>query len=276
MVAAPIEQRWDNAMEISMFDRKISRAPIIVLLAVSCLSTIPSVQGADAAINYAQLAVDDRYRTKNDRERDATSKPAQVLTYFDLQPGQVVLDLFAGGGYYSEIAGRIVAEHGTVYMHNNSAYLGFAGEALVEREASGRLHNVVRYDRELEAIDLPANSVDRVLMVMTYHDLYYKADGWDLDPDGFFTMMHRVLKPGGMLCIIDHVATIGSQSSDAQDLHRIDPTFARHDIENRGFVFAGESSLLRNPDDQLDVNVFDPSVRRKTSRFIYKFVEPAR
>jgi predicted methyltransferase len=133
----------------------------------------------------------------------------------------------------------------------------------------------VRYDKELGEIDLPSNSVDRVLMVMTYHDLYYKNDGWDLDPDSFFATVHRILKPGGMLCIVDHAGSPGSLSLDAQDLHRIDPTFARRDIEGRGFTFAGETSLLHNPDDPLDVNVFDPSVRRKTSRFIYKFVEPA-
>lgn len=239
----------------------------IGVLALTCL-------GVSAQLNHVQLAVEHPDRTDSDRERDASSKPAQVLEFFELQPGHVVLDLFAGSGYYSEIAGLIVGETGKVYLHNNAAYLEFAGEALTERLSSGRLRNVVRYDRELDDIDLPSDSVDRVVMVKTYHDLYYKTEGWNLDAERFFAAVHRVLRPGGMLCIVDHAARDGTGSIDAQDLHRIDPGFARQDIESRGFSFGGESPVLRNPDDQLDVNVFDPSVRRRTSRFVYKFLEP--
>jgi len=230
---------------------------------------------ATATASEIQLAVDHPERTDSDRQRDLTSKPTEILGFCEVRRGQVVLDLFAGGGYYSELTGRIVGESGTVYMHNNGAYLGFAGEALTERTESGRLRNVTRYDKEIDAIDLPSNSVDRVLMVMTYHDLYYKTDDWDIDPGEFFAAIHRILKPGGMLCIVDHAGRADTQSADAQDLHRIDPIFARADIEARGFTFGGENTALHNPDDKLDVNVFDPSVRRKTSRFIYKFILPA-
>lgn len=246
---------------------------ILVTGLLAVLAGSPNI-GIAAQLDHVRLAVANPERTDSDRERDASSKPAQVLEFFDLQPGHVVLDLFAGSGYYSEIAGLVVGETGTVYLHNNAAYLGFAGEALAERLGSGRLRNVERYDRELDDIDLPSDSVDRVVMVMTYHDLYYKTDGWNLDPESFFATIHRVLKPGGMLCIVDHAGKVGARSTDAQDLHRIDPEFARQDIEGRGFTFAGESRVLHNPDDQLDINVFDPSVRRRTSRFVYKFLEP--
>jgi len=244
------------------------KALAIIGLAVIGLS-------AAATTSEIQLAIDHPDRTASDQERDLTSKPAEFLGFCEVRRGHVVLDLFAGGGYYSELTGRIVGESGTVYMHNNGGYLGFAGKALAARTESGRLRNVTRYDKEIDAIDLPSDSVDRVLMVMTYHDLYYKTDGWDINPDVFFAAVQRVLKPGGMLCIVDHAGRTETQSADAQDLHRIDPVFARADIEARGFTFGGENTALHNPQDKLDVNVFDPSVRRKTSRFIYKFVLPA-
>ena len=113
-----------------------------------------------------------------------------------------------------------------------------------------------------------------MLMVMTYHDLYYKTDGWDINPDLFFAMVHRILKPGGILGIVDHVGKADSGSSAAQDLHRIDPVYARQNIENHGFNFAGEIDALKNSNDNLDVSVFDPSVQGKTSRFVYKYIEP--
>ncbi|MCZ6855557.1 MAG: methyltransferase domain-containing protein, partial [Gammaproteobacteria bacterium] len=196
------------------------------------------------------------------------------LDHFGITAGQTVLDLFGGGGYYSEIASYVVGADGKVYLHNNQAYLGFAEKALEERLKDDRLSGVIRYDKEVDAIDLEENSIDLVLMVMTYHDLYYKTDGWDIDPDNFFAMLHRVLKPGGVLGIVDHVGATGSGSNAAQAVHRIDPAFAREDIEAHGFRFAGELDALKNPNDKLDVSVFDPSVKGKTSRFVYKYIEP--
>ena len=112
-------------------------------------------------------------------------------------------------------------------------------------------------------------------MVMTYHDLYFKTDGWDLDPDAFFATIHRILKPGGILAIVDHEALPDSGKAAVQDLHRIDPVFARADIKGRGFELVAESDLLDNPEDTLEINVFDDAVRGRTSRFLYKFIEPA-
>jgi predicted methyltransferase len=213
-------------------------------------------------------------RSDADRQRDATNDPGEVLTFFGVRPGMVVLDLFAGGGYFSEIVGHVVGPSGRVYMHNNAAYLGFAGEALDARIAAGGLDNVERYDREADAIDLPDASVDLVLMVMTYHDFYFRTEDWQLDPDAMFAMLHRVLKPGGVLAIVDHVAPDGTGKSAVQDLHRIEPAFARADIEAHGFVWTGETDALRNPTDQYTLGVFDPAVRGKTDRFVYRFTSP--
>lgn len=240
------------------------------LFLISAALATGSTAGADA-IDDALASTE---RPAADRERDGNSRPADVLRFFDTPERGTIVDLFAGGGYYSEILSHLVGGNGTVYMHNNAAYLGFAGDAVAERLANDRLTNVLRYDKELDAIDLADDSVDMVLMVMTYHDLYYKTDGWDLDPDAFFGMVHRILKPGGILAIVDHVAEAGSGASGAQDLHRIDPEFARRDIETQGFILEKSSDLLENPDDDLKTSVFDPSIRGKTSKFLLKFVEP--
>jgi predicted methyltransferase len=87
-------------------------------------------------------------------------------------------------------------------------------------------------------------------------------------------MIHRILKPGGILAIVDHVAAKGSGNTPAQELHRIDPEFALADIRGRGFELVASSDLLKNPEDPLDISVFDQSIRGRTSKFLYKFVEP--
>lgn len=230
---------------------------------------------ASGSVSAASLeaAIASPDRPAADRTRDAASRPAEVLRFFGVPEAGVAIDLFGGGGYYSEILSRAMGPDATVYLHNNQAYLNFAGEALEARLANGRLPGVVRYDRELDAIDLADDSVDLVLMVMTYHDLYYKTDGWDLDPDAFFVMVKRILKPDGVLAIVDHVAAAGTGKASAQDLHRIDPAFALEDVSSRGFRLVAASDLLRNPNDPLDVSVFDASIRGKTSKFLMKFVE---
>jgi len=230
---------------------------------------------AAAAADAIDRAVASPERPTADRQRDQNSQPAAVLRFFAAPESGVVVDLFAGGGYYSEILSRIMNDRGIVYLQNNAAYLDFAEDSVKERLTADRLPNVVRYDRELDEIDLADDSVDMVLMVMTYHDLYFKTDGWNLDATTFFATLHRILKPGGVLAIVDHVANPGSGPDDAQELHRIDPAFARKDIEGHGFVFEAESDLLLNSEDLPDVSVFDPRVKGTTSKFLYKFVEPA-
>ena len=57
-------------------------------------------------------------------------------------------------------------------------------------------------------------------------------------------------------------------------LHRIDLSEARREIEAAGFNFAGESNLLKDAADLHTANVFDPSIRRKTDQFAFRFVKP--
>ena len=218
------------------------------------------------------LQADTTERSPEDIARDTTSKPFEVLNFMGVKPGWQIIDLFAGNGYYSEVLAQIVGDEGKVYLHNNAAYMGFATK-LNERLKGNRLNNVEVYVREIEDINLKSNSLDMVMMVMVYHDAYFEQSGWTVKPDPLFSTIHRILKPGGILAVIDHHAQAGSGAVHAQNLHRIDAAFAKQDIEQRGFILVDSSDLLENPEDDLTASVFDPSVRGRTSRFVYKFVK---
>ena len=133
------------------------------------------------------------------------------------------------------------------------------------------LESLEVYVREVGDINLPSESVDLVLMVKVYHDLYYLNNGWAVSPNQLFHTVHRILKPDGMLAVIDHRAPDDTGASYAQNLHRIAADFARRDIESRGFRFAGESDLLRNPEDDLRRSVFEPDLRGRTDRFLHRY-----
>ena len=86
---------------------------------LAALMLTGTVQAAGEAAIDAALA--DRQRPASDRERDAGRKPDRVLGFVGVTPGATVLDMFASGGYYTEILSRTVGSEGKVVAHNNKA-----------------------------------------------------------------------------------------------------------------------------------------------------------
>jgi len=209
-------------------------------------------------------------RSPSDAKRDLNSKPFAVLDFIGVKQGWQVIDMFAGNGYYSEVLSHAVGDQGKVYLHNNQAYLGFANK-LNDRVKNDRLPNAEIYVREIEDINLSSNSLDMAILVKTYHDVYFEQSGWTVTADPLFKTLRRILKPNGVLVVIDHHGQAGSGKSAVQNLHRIDAEFAKQDIKNRGFEFIESSKLLVNPTDNLTLSVFDSAVKGKTSRFVFKF-----
>ncbi len=241
-----------------------SRAAKILCISLFALYSNPTL--ADAL----QDALAQHSRSTADLQRDATSRPLEVLTFIGVEPGMAVLDVLGGNGYYSEILAGAVGPRGRVYLHNNQAYAGLMS-GISARLANNRLPNVVAIVQEIEDILLPRQSIDMVLAVMVYHDVYYTNNGWTVTADRFFAMINRVLKPGGILGIVDHDAQPGSGVGFTQNLHRIDAQFATRDIGSRGFEFLGATDALKNPLDTLTESVFEPDIRGRTSRFVHKY-----
>jgi predicted methyltransferase len=238
--------------------------PSLVICAL--LSPLAIASPVDDAINKEG-------RLEADITRDARSHPEVTLSLLGLEDGDRVADIFAGGGYYSELIANVVGSDGEVLMVNNAAYNQFSAKSLARRTDGRSMGNVTIHDAEAEDLMLGENTLDAALIVMSYHDLYHvdEKGGWRaIDPDNFLGQISTALKPGGRFLIVDHYASPGSGSSAAQDLHRVDVEFAKQDISSHGFSLVDSSDALRSPDDY-SVMVFDPAVRGKTDRFILVF-----
>lgn len=256
---------------------RLARLPLTAVLAIFLLA-LAGCAHDDAARSTAQAtasviaaAIANPARSDADRERDLRDHPQQVLAFAGFTPGMVVADIFGGGGYYSEILSGVVGPRGKVLLVNNPPYDDYAKKDLATRLANHRLANVDYLLVPSEDMRLGRASLDGALIVMSYHDLYV-ADpdqGWPaLDAGQFIDQIVAALKPGGRLLIVDHAARAGSGKADAQALHRIDERFAIADFEAHGLEYVGGSDVLRNPDDDRSKNVFDPSVRHRTDRFV--------
>lgn len=245
------------------------------LLVLSLLAALPAAFAGDGASGdiYAR-AVSDPGRSASDRARDARDRPAEVLALAGFAPGMQVADIFAGGGYYSELLGDVVGPGGSVLLLNNTAYQQFAREELKERLKDGRLANVKPMLVESCNLRLGRESLDGALIIMSYHDLYYADEqgGWaPIDAGGFLEQVHAALKPGGVFLIVDHAAKGGTGKDAAQSLHRIDEEFARRDIESHGFRLEKTWDGLRNSADSRAQGVFDPAIRGRTDRFVHVY-----
>jgi len=220
-------------------------------------------------------AVNNPARSDADRQRDERSKPGQMMAFMGASPGMIVLDVFSGGGYYSELLSYVVGEDGQVYAHTNNAYQGWIGTQYDARFADNRLPNVVTHLAETKDLKLEDDSFDLALMIMSYHDVYYTDSDWPaIDAKDFLSQIYDAIKPGGTLVVIDHAANAGTGHAVTQDFHRIDPEFARQDFERIGFVFVEASEALRNPEDDHGVSSFDPSIRGNTDKFAFRFSKP--
>jgi len=230
---------------------------------------------SNASIYEAAVASD--ARPDSDRDRDAGRKPAAILEFMGIEPGMTVLDVFTGGGYYAEIIAGVVGAQGKVIAHSNQAYLGFVGDMFNERFDSGRLANVEVLMAENNELSLEADSLDAVMLVLSFHDLYHSdpENGWpQIDGPAFLAELKKGLKPGGIVAVIDHYAEAGAPVETGDTIHRIDPAIAVADMEAAGFVLDGQSDMLRNPDDDLGKIVFAPELRGKTDRFVMRFKNP--
>ena len=236
----------------------------------------PEPAAAPATSNYED-AVASTARLEGDSDRDAGRKPAEVLEFLGIEPGDSVLEMWASGGYYTQLLAHVVGDDGHVVAHLNTPLMGFAGDAVTARHADNRLPNVEILMAENNELALDADQFDAITIVLNYHDLYWESEeyAWTkIDIPAFLAELHKGLKPGGMLGIVDHYAAPGSPGETGSTLHRIDPAIAISELQAAGFVLEGESDVLRNPEDDHSKSVFDPEVRGKTDRFVLRFVKP--
>jgi predicted methyltransferase len=200
--------------------------------------------------------------------------PVEVLDFAGLETGMQVLELEAGGGYYTEILSRAVGANGSVILQHAPGLMGFVGDGIDVRTANNRLANVTVSITNFDALDVADNSIDMVTWIQGPHELGFAPEGNSMgDPAKSFAEIARVLKPGGVLVASDHIAPEGTGIEAGGTLHRVAESVITALARGAGLSVARTSDLLKNADDPLDVGVFAPAVRGNTSQFLVVYIK---
>lgn len=249
-------------------------AVLVALALPAAVTAAPRQSGPPAVPSYVTAAMHDPAR-KADSVDDVRRKMAEVMAFTEVKPGQNVLELAPGSGYWTRVFSAIVGPSGHVYTVWPKEMAKYSAKSLAAwRTLAATPHyaNVSVLEQPAAMLTAPAK-VDLVFTAQNYHD-YHDPFMGPVDMARFDKEVFDALKPGGLFVVIDHAAPAGSGVADTDTLHRIDPAVVKQEVESAGFVFDGSSDALHNAADPLTVKVFDTSIRGHTDQFVYRFRKP--
>jgi len=195
-------------------------------------------------------------RPQQDKSRDAARKPAEILALVDIKPNMTVVDFIAGRGYYTDLFARIL---------NNSGKL-YSVKGKLEKRDLSQFNNIsVLKSLDLSEVKAP---VDRIFTALNYHDIINNSG---IDRQKLLNTIYNKLSNNGYFIVIDHNTAPGVGSSQTKKLHRVENTFVLNEIMNAGFILDRSLSVLANPNDHFQLDVWQDNTKGKTDRFVYRF-----
>jgi predicted methyltransferase len=208
----------------------------------------------------------DAARPQADKDRDAARKPRETMEVLGVQEGWTVVDVAAGGGWFTHVIsaavgpnGKVIAQFGERALQNNNGQM--------QKDLAARLGNVEPVFAGMA--DVPAGTADAALTALNFHDAYnFRGEE---GAQAFLKDIFNALKPGGVAAIIDHE---GNEGNDNAALHRIPASVARAQIEKAGFEIVSESNVLDNPEDDHSLEVRDTTLGRATDQFFFVVRKP--
>ncbi len=224
----------------------LASAPLLPGLALAATAPAP----ATTTQMQLQHAVDGSWRSTAHKARDRYRHPTETLQFFGIRPDMTVIELDAGGGWYSEILAPFLYDHGHLIEAGSPK---FADMVKAKPAVFGHVEKVIPFTPPLQ-LDLgAAHSADMVLTFRNTHDWLNRS------PETLaaaFKSVFEVLKPGGVFGVVEHRAKPFSEAVEsAKLLHRIPEDYLMALALKTGFRLDGVSQVNANPNDPEDINV---------------------
>lgn len=197
-----------------------------------------------------QSAIAASTRTPANIGRDTYRHPEQTLSFFGIRPDMTVVEIWPGGGWYTEILAPYLAAHGTYYA---AAPTGKYGETITAKLATdpatyGKVR-LTRFPATEGAAAVPDGSADLVLTFRNAHNWIMAGD--DVAAQAFRDM-YKMLKPGGVLGVVDHRLPENADDARQKGSGYVKTSAIRRYAEQAGFKLVAESEINANPLDTKD------------------------
>lgn len=220
---------------------------------------------------HLALILASEHRSPTDRARDQFRHPAETLQFFEVEENSVVVELWAGGGWYTDILAPLVREKGKLYAVNFAAdgdpnfYATNVGKKFQEKLASNpKLFDrvdVVPIVQEVELDDkgslksmkikefrfAPPGSADVVLTFRNSHTWFEHQQ-----QEAVYRMAFQALKPGGILGVVQHRAAEGSDPKATAPKGYLPESAVIAAAESVGFELVEKTEINANPKDTKD------------------------
>lgn len=207
-------------------------------------------EALSSAINHPSRA--------EDRARDEFRNPAETLAFFRVEPDMKVGEYAPGGGWYTRVLGHYLGGEGQLvglYFDPTSGPFNAESQQGIRAGAAGFPAEAAEFTglpiENFSAMTLDAvpegetGTFDRVLVIRMLHNMMR----WN-NADSELKKMRELLKPGGMLGIVQHRAPQDASADYANG----SKGYLRQDdvvgfVEALGFEFVGSSEVNANPND---------------------------
>ncbi|HEX5006791.1 MAG TPA: hypothetical protein VFV70_06740, partial [Hyphomonadaceae bacterium] len=232
--------------------RLTSATAIIAVLAISACATAPKAPPALAASDYAPILANPERTVQltgfqaADQADDAARKPAEVLAFTNIRPGETILELEGGRGWYSRILSEALGPAGKLYVQYPPEF-AYGDAAYKTRQDAGQLKNATIIKSHFDDYSaIPDGSVDKVIWILGPHEIYFTPPNTQGlgEETKTYSEIKRVLKPGGEFIAMDHAAPAGEdKKTSAQTNHRVDPAVVLAAAKAEGFTFVEKSDV---------------------------------
>lgn len=218
-------------------------------LAALAASMTPAAFAKDEAL---AKAIASPQRSAEFVARDKVRKPQEELEFFGIKPGMTVVEIYPGGGYWTEILAPYLRDKGTFYTaitpRSDNAARAYDKwkQKLDDHKASYGAVKISQLGSDVFNV-APAGSADMVLTFRNVHN--WMGSGI---ADQAFASFFKALKPGGVLGVEAHRGSNDKLQDPkaANGYVREDYTIAL--AEKAGFKLVGKSEMLANPKDTKD------------------------
>jgi len=222
------------------------------LLALIC--TITTVPSHAQSVDWSQ-ALAGEHRSDANRARDPYRHPAETLDFFGVTPTSTVLEMYPGGGWYTEVLAPVLANSGTLYAAhmgvNESPYARRSlGAFLSKIGANNDVYKsvvVTEFNPPESLAIAPPNSVDVALAFRNLHS-WIRLN----TIEKAFMAVYDSLKPGGVFGIVQHRGNPGMTVEQMKNSGYVTEAYAIELAELVGFELVAKSEINANPKDTKD------------------------